>query len=90
MPQTTILFKIDKDLKKHAQATAKELGIPLSLVLKTELKRFVHDKSIEIEKPLKLNARAEKRIARILKDVREDKNMSSPISVDEFLARLKK
>lgn len=86
--QTTILFKIDKTLKKKAQATAKELGIPLSLVFKTQLTKFVSEKKIEIESPLKLNQKTEKRIEKILKDFKENKNISKSMSIDEFLANI--
>lgn len=86
--QTTILFKIDKTLKKRAQATAKELGIPLSLVFKTQLTKFVSEKKIEIGAPLKLNQKAERRIEKILKDFKENKNISESVSVDDFLENI--
>lgn len=38
--KTTMTFKIDKNLKKRAQDTAKELGLPLSTIINAYLKEM--------------------------------------------------
>lgn len=47
MNTAVITTKIDPQTKKAAQKTARELGMPLSVVIKVLLKQFVRTKSIE-------------------------------------------
>ncbi len=46
--KTILSIKTDKDLKKHAQDTAKELGITLTTVVNSLLKQFVRDKEVTL------------------------------------------
>lgn len=46
MNYTIVSAKIDPKTKKEAMATANELGLPLSLVIKAFLKQFIRTKSI--------------------------------------------
>lgn len=46
MSYTIVSAKIDPQTKKEAMATASELGLPLSLVIKAFLKQFIRTKSI--------------------------------------------
>jgi len=46
MRYTIVSAKIDPQTKKGAMATANELGLPLSLVIKAFLKQFIRTKSI--------------------------------------------
>ena len=46
MSYTIVSAKIDPKTKKEAMATANELGLPLSLVIKAFLKQFIRTKSI--------------------------------------------
>ncbi|MBI2611691.1 type II toxin-antitoxin system RelB/DinJ family antitoxin [Candidatus Gottesmanbacteria bacterium] len=47
MNTAVISTKIEPQIKRQAQKTAKELGIPLSVVIKAFLKHFIRTKSIE-------------------------------------------
>ncbi len=68
--------KTDSKLKKDAQRTAKEAGIPISLVVNSALKKFVAQRSIIIEAPLIPNAKTAKILDRALKDIKAGKNLS--------------
>lgn len=46
--KTIINIKSDKSLKKAAQDTAKELGMPLSTAINAFLKQFVREKQITL------------------------------------------
>ena len=46
MGYTIVSAKINPQTKKEAMATANELGLPLSLVIKAFLKQFIRTKSI--------------------------------------------
>lgn len=45
---TVLNVKIDPILKKRAQSVAKELGLPISLVVAASLREFVNTRSITI------------------------------------------
>lgn len=47
MNTAVISTKIDLQTKKKAQEVAKELGIPLSVVIKATLKQFIKTKTLE-------------------------------------------
>ncbi len=51
--KTLLTIKTDKNLKKAAQKTAEELGIPLGTFVNMTLRQFVRDKKIDfsISKP---------------------------------------
>ena len=46
MSYTVVSAKIDPQTKKEAMATASELGVPLSVVIKAFLKQFIRTKSV--------------------------------------------
>lgn len=78
MSYAIITAKIDPQTKKEAMATANELGLPLSLVIKAFLKRFIRTKSITF------SARVEEvpnaRMLKVLKKAEENykKGNTSP------------
>ncbi len=79
-----------KMLKKEAQKIAKEAGIPLSLVVDNGLRKFVARRAITVEAPLIPNAKTAKILDRVLKDIKEGKNIEGPFySVEEFMKGLK-
>jgi addiction module RelB/DinJ family antitoxin len=47
MSYAVVTTKIDPQTKKEAMETAKELGMPLSVVIKAFLKQFIRTKSVE-------------------------------------------
>ena len=78
MNYTVVATKIDPQTKKEAMETAKELGMPLSVVIKAFLKQFIKTKSVEFsardEEPSEYLI---KTIKQALKDRKEGK--ASPI-----------
>ncbi|MSU44967.1 hypothetical protein EXS45_02195, partial [Candidatus Nomurabacteria bacterium] len=49
MKKTLIHVKVDASLKVKAEQLAERLGVPLSVVIKAVLKKFVSDGSVEIK-----------------------------------------
>lgn len=45
---TTITFKIKKELRDQAKQTAEKLGIPLSTIINAQLAKFVHEGRFEV------------------------------------------
>lgn len=48
MNYAVVATKVDPKMKKKAQETAAELGIPLGAVVKSALRRFIRTKSVEL------------------------------------------
>lgn len=78
MNYAVVATKVDPKLKKEAMETAKELGMPLSVVIKAFLKQFIKTKSVEFsarsEEPNEYLIRT---IKQALKDKKEGK--ASPV-----------
>lgn len=91
MNYTVVTAKVDPQTKKDAQATAEQLGMPLSVVIKAFLKQFVRTKTVTFsaggEEPSKY-------FLSELKQAREDrkKGKASPVfnSGKEAISWLKK
>jgi addiction module RelB/DinJ family antitoxin len=49
MSTTSLHIKIEPDLKRQAQKTAKEMGFSLSAVVKALLKQFIRTKSLSVD-----------------------------------------
>lgn len=69
---TVLHVKLDENLKKEAQSTAKALGLTLSTVVSSSLREFVKTQSITI--PLKPEVESE--LLRRSEDVEQGKNLS--------------
>ncbi len=74
--KTVLNVKIDKDLKEQAQATAKSMGLPVSIVVSASLKEFVKTRSITINDEGELKPEVIKELLQISKDANAGKNIS--------------
>ena len=81
-------IKTDKILKKEAQETAKELGLPLSTVVNAYLREFVREKRVVFSAPLTPNARTAKLLKKIDNDIKKGKNISGPFNYKEAISHL--
>ena len=73
---TVLNVKLDATLKRQAQATAKEVGLPLSTVVAASLREFVRTRSITISDPPRLRPEVEAELLQISKEARAGKNLS--------------
>lgn len=89
MSKTIINIKADREVKVKAQRVAKQLGVPLSLVINNYLREFVRAKevrfslrdSLPLGKPEGvLKPAVARRLARIHKDIVEGRNLSPSFS----------
>ena len=81
--KTVLTVKIDKKLKKQAQTLAEEVGLPLSTVVAGSLKEIIAKKEIRFSAPYQMSAKLERRLAKIEKDLKTEKNISPPLSTPE-------
>ena len=74
---TVLNVKVDPHVKSLAQKTARDLGVPLSIVVNTYLKEFVHTKELYISsKTYRMTPYLEKIIEKAEKDFVTGKNLS--------------
>ncbi|MEI6345832.1 MAG: hypothetical protein WCO79_01180 [bacterium] len=74
---TQVIFNIDKNLKDRAMKKARSEGLPFGVVLKLATKAFVDGTlGVNLVPSKSVNVRAEKSINKVLKDVKEGKNLS--------------
>ena len=92
MEKTVLNVKINKSLKESAREVAQELGLPLSIIVNSYLRRFVDERRIEFVAHPTPNKKTQKLLAEISKDVDEGKNLSGPFEttkeMDKYLNSL--
>lgn len=77
---TVLHVKLDEDLKKEAQETAKNLGLPLSTVVASTLREFVRTQSITINGTPRLKPDIDNELLLRSNDVKQGKNISPTFS----------
>ena len=81
--KTVISVKVDKDVRDKARRVAKKIGVPLSMVVNQELKRFAAREYIEFSEPLIPNAKTRKILDKALREIRAgDRRNFSPAFTD--------
>ena len=87
---TVLNVKIDRELKRQAQAVAKDLGLPVSTLVSASLKDIVRRRSITIsDDDLSLRPEVEEELLRISAEVRQGINVSPTFNnIDDALAWL--
>jgi addiction module RelB/DinJ family antitoxin len=76
--KTVISVKVDKDVRDKAQKVAKKLGLSLSLVVNSGLRRFAEEERLVIETPQArtMSKMLERRLAPIEADIKAGRNLS--------------
>jgi antitoxin component of RelBE/YafQ-DinJ toxin-antitoxin module len=92
LDKTVINVKLDKSLKRDAQALADEIGVPLSTIVIANLKEFVRGRSLTISALPRLKPSVEQEIAEALADRKQGNDVSrvltTPADVAEHLKAL--
>lgn len=90
--KTVLNVKIDREIKIKAQKMAAELGLPLSIVVSENLKRFANERAITFSTPLKPSRKLARWITEAERDLKQGKNLSpvfhSGEEMDRYLALL--
>lgn len=88
---TVLNVKIDKKLKQQAQATARDLGLPVSTVVTVSLQDFVRRRSITISDSPRLRPEVERELLRLAEEARRGKNLSPAFdNADDAVAWLER
>ncbi len=73
---TVLNVKLDPVLKRQAQAAAKALGVPISIVVVAGLREFVRARSITISDPPRLKPAVETELLKISAEAKKGLNVS--------------
>lgn len=76
--KTVISVKVDKDVRDRARKVAKSIGVPLSMVVNSGLRRFAEEETItfQTEKAYRMSKKLEKKLKLIEVDIKAGKNLS--------------
>ncbi len=87
--KTILNVKTDVAVKEEAQALAKHLGVPLSVVVNSYLKEFIRSGEFTLRREPKLRPEVAKRIEKAIAETKAGKNISPAFdTADEFVAYL--
>lgn len=88
--KTVLNVKTDRDIKIEATRVSKEMGVPLSIVVTSLLKKFINDRELVLEAPRQMSKKLESIIFKAEKDL--NNGTISPIfsNADDAIAWLKK
>ena len=78
--KTTINIKADKEVKENAQEVARDLGVPLSVVINAFLKEFIRNRSFSFSAVPKMTPYLEKILGVVETDIKKSTNMSKIFS----------
>jgi len=93
--KTVISVKVDKQVRDRAQKVAKKLGVPLSFIVNSGLRRFADEERLVIEtsKAYRMTKKLERRLAPIEADIKAGRNLSpvlrTPEEIGAYLDSLK-
>lgn len=73
-------IKTDKEVKEGAQEVAREIGVPLSIIINAYLKEFILTRQVRLVAPPKMTPHLERIIQKAEKDYKNKKNVSSVFS----------
>lgn len=92
MAKMLLSVKVEPKVKRAAQRAARELGLPLSLVVNENLRRFVMERSVTFAAPEKMSKKLEQQLGKIDADIKAGRNLSpvfhSGKEMDEYLDAL--
>ncbi|MDO8570593.1 MAG: type II toxin-antitoxin system RelB/DinJ family antitoxin [Candidatus Daviesbacteria bacterium] len=88
---TVIHVRTDKEVKKNAQKTAKDLGLALSDVINASLRNFIRTREIIFSDIPQMTPELEKILEPIEEDIERGRNLSPNFkNMDEAIKYLKK
>mgnify|MGYP006270507567 CR=1 FL=1 len=88
--KTVLNVKTDAKTKEQAQALAKHLGIPLSVVVNAYLKQFVETGEFKISREPELRPEVTKRLKREIAETKAGKNVVGPFTnAEDFMEALR-
>lgn len=84
--------KTDPEVKENAKKVAKELGVPLSVVVNAYLKQFIMSKEVYLSATPQMTPALERLLGTVEKDIQTRRNLSLALTssrdLKKYLSRL--
>ena len=92
MAMKVLNIKMDAKLKAEVQKVAKEMGLPVSVLMNNAAKRIVEERSVVFRAPLVPNAKTAKDFRKAMADIKAGKHKKWPAfdSMEEMIDYLHK
>ncbi len=88
MSKVVINFKVDQEVKDEAQKLAQELGVPLSVIVNSQLKQLLRTRRIELDATPTMTPALEAILAEVEKDRKAGRNITRTNSLTDALKHL--
>lgn len=88
MSKVVINFKVDAEVKEQAKVLAKELGVPLSVIINAQLKELLRNRTLSISAQPTMTASLERLLAEVEADRAVGKNVTRTRSLQEATRHL--
>ena len=89
--KTVINIKVDQEIKDRAFEVAQDMSVPLSTIINAFLKKFIAERSVTFNAPLKPSKMLEKILKKADKDIKAGRNLSPVFTnVDDMMTYLNK
>lgn len=88
MSKVVINFKVDAEVKEQARDLAKELGVPLSIIINAQLKELLRNRTLSLNAQPTMTANLEKMLAEVEEDRKAGRNITRTHSLQEATSHL--
>lgn len=88
MSKSVINFKVDKEVKEEAQELARQLGIPLSAIVNSQLRQLIRSRQFMLDATPTMTPFLNEVLDQVEKDRKKGKNITRTRSLEEALAHL--
>lgn len=88
MSKTVINFKVDKEVKEEAQKLARQLGIPLSAIVNSQLRQLLRSRQFMLDATPTMTPLLEGVLDQVEKDRKNSKNITKTRSLEEAFTHL--
>ena len=88
MSKVIINFKVDQEVKEEAQKLARELGVPLSSIINSQLKQLLRTRRVELDASPTMTPQLEAVLDEVERDRKRGRNITRTKGIDEALAHL--
>jgi len=85
--KTMLNVKTDVEVKKGVQELAREIGMPVSVIINAYLREILRTREVRFSAPPKMTAQLEKTIATAERDYKLKRNLSPILSTPEEISR---
>lgn len=81
--KTVLNVKMDREVKEGATQLAREMGVPLSVVVNAQLKEFVRSRQVTLSAIPRMTPYLEKLTGKVLNDSAHGKNIVGPFKTNK-------